>query len=89
MADKARHPLVQRLIDLQQAFGLSGSEMARRLDVNPSSWTRLCSGELQPSLRVVQAAAAAFPEVRSLCVETLMIRTVSDADRQVSGRAAS
>lgn len=89
MADKARHPLIQRLMDLQQAFGLSGSEMARRLSVNPSSWTRLCSGEMQPSLRIVQAAAAAFPEVRSLCVQTLMIRTESSADLQESMRAVS
>lgn len=89
MADKARHSLIQRLMDLQQAFGLSGSEMARRLDVNPSSWTRLCSGELQPSLRVVQAAAAAFPEVRPLCVELVMTRIETHADHQERVEAAS
>jgi len=83
MAEKARHPLIQRLMDVQQAFSLSGSEMSRRLEINPSSWTRLCAGDLQPSLRVVQAAAAAFPEVRPVCVQTLMIRT-----EQAAGDAA-
>lgn len=82
MADKARHPLIQRLMDLQQAFSLSGSDMARRLEINPSSWTRLVAGDMQPSLRVVQAAAAAFPEVRPLCVELLMSRIDSHADHQ-------
>ena len=89
MADKARHPLIQRLMDLQQAFSLSGSEMSRRLEINPSSWTRLCAGDLQPSLRVVQAAAAAFPEVRPLCVQTLMIRTSDVADAETCAAAAS
>ena len=87
MADKARHPLIQRLMDVQRAFSLSGSEMARRLGINPSSWTRLVSGELQPSLRLVQSAVAAFPEVRPFCVQLLMIRSDSNADSQSMAEA--
>jgi transcriptional regulator with XRE-family HTH domain len=75
MADSAPHPLVIRLLDVQRARGISGSELSRRLSIDPATWTRLQQGTIQPSLRVVQSAVAAFPELTSFCVELLMIRT--------------
>lgn len=84
MADKPPHPLVVRLLDVQRARGLNGSEMSRRLHINPSTWTRLVASDVQPSLRVVQEAAAAFPEVRSFCVDLLMIRRGVDEETQES-----
>lgn len=82
MVGRTQHPLTQRLMDLQRVLDLSGSEMARRLKINPSSWTRLVSGEMQPSLRIVQAAVAAFPELHSFCVGLLLIRSTSTANQE-------
>jgi transcriptional regulator with XRE-family HTH domain len=79
---KTQHVLIERLVDIQRTLNLSGSEVARRLGVNPSTWTRLVSGEMQPSLRVVQSAVAAFPELRSFCVGLLLIRSTDSSDRE-------
>lgn len=81
MTTKAPHVLIDRLVDVQRRLGLSGSEMARRLGVNPSTWTRLVSGDMQPSLRIVQAVVVAFPELRSFCVELLLIRSTDPTDQ--------
>lgn len=89
MAKQPPHPLAVRLLDVQRERGLSGSEMSRRLQINPSTWTRLMAGDVQPSLRVVQAAVGAFPEVRSFCVELLMIRRDHVEDSDGPERAAS
>lgn len=89
MTARTQHPLIERLTDVQQTYGLSGSEMARRLEINPSSWTRLVAGDMQPSLRIVQAVVAAFPELRSLCVELLLIRSTDPTDSHTSERVAS
>jgi predicted transcriptional regulator len=80
MSTERLHPLIERLIDIQRSLGLSGSEMARRLEINPSSWTRLVGRDMQPSLRIVQSAVRAFPEVRSLCIELLLIRSIEVTD---------
>lgn len=82
MATKPPHVLVTRLVDVQRSLGLSGSEMARRLEVNPSTWTRLVEGDIQPTLRIVQATVAAFPELRSFCVGLLLIRSTDSSDSQ-------
>lgn len=82
MATKTPHVLVVRLMDIQKSLGLTGSEMARRLHVNPSTWMRLTEGDIQPTLRIVQETVASFPELRSLCVELLLIRSRYQADQQ-------
>lgn len=84
MATKPPHVLVTRLVDVQRSLGLSGSEMARRLEVNPSTWTRLVEGDIQPTLRIIQATVAAFPELRSFCVGLLLIRSTDVPDQQKS-----
>lgn len=83
MDEKARHPFVDRLIEQQRADGLSGSEMARRLGIAPSSWTRLVSGEIQPTLRIAQAAGAAFPALAPECVGLLRIGSDFSASLQI------
>jgi predicted transcriptional regulator len=88
MATKQPHTLVVRLMDLQRVLGLSGSEMARRLEVNPSTWTRLVSGDMKPSLRIVQATVKAFPELRPFCVQLLLISSDSDTNQQKTAEVA-
>jgi hypothetical protein len=46
--------------------------MAARLDLDPSSYSRLLSGAMKPSIRVVRAIARAFPELRAACVSMLL-----------------
>lgn len=82
MEPKPRHPLMDEIVRIQDRDGLSGSEVARRLEVNQSTITRLMSGELQPSLRVVQRVNRAFPELRSFCAGLLLISSDSAAHKQ-------
>lgn len=86
---RQRHPLIDELLRVQERDGLSGSDLARRLQVNPSTITRLMSGDMQPSLRIVQAISSAFPELRSTCAQLLLIGTSNNADEQMPVEAAS
>lgn len=86
---RVRHPLVGSLVSIQTRDGLTGAEMARRLNVVPSSYTRLVSGEMQPSLRIVQAVSQAFPELRAQCAKLLQISEVNEAELQGSEAVAS
>jgi predicted transcriptional regulator len=79
---KSRHPLIDEVARIQGRDGLSGSDVARLLAVNPSTVTRLLSGEMQPSLRIVQAVNEQFPELRVRCAELLRIGIVNHADEQ-------
>jgi transcriptional regulator with XRE-family HTH domain len=88
MIESTPHPLVIRLLDVQRSRDLSHAEMARRLKIEPATWTRLRQNKTQPSLRVVQAAVSAFPELRSFCVELLMIRTETFDDQQKTAEVA-
>lgn len=84
MTIKARHPLVDQLVSIQQRDGLTGTEMSTRLGVAGSSYTRLLSGELQPSLRLVQSVCRAFPELQSFCASLLQIDNHETSDQQVT-----
>lgn len=88
MDSKQRHPLIDELVRVQTRDNLSGNELARRLNVNPSTITRLTAGDMQPSLRIVQAINASFPELRPHCVQLLMISNDSVADREQSAVAS-
>lgn len=89
MAENIPHSLVIRLLDVQRSRNLTHGEVARRLKIDPATWTRLRAGTSQPSLRVVQSAVAAFPEVRSFCVELLMIRTGLSEEMQKTAEAVA
>lgn len=89
MEPKARHPLIDELAQIQARDGLTGNDLARRLEVNPSSITRLMRGEVQPSLRIVQMVNREFPELRPSCALLLRIRTEESSDSQTLQAAAS
>lgn len=79
---RATHPLMSKLEEIRVARGLSGSEMARRLGVAPSSWTRMVRGGMQPNIDLIPVAAREFPEVRFFVVERLLISTTDTAEMQ-------
>lgn len=89
MEPKARHPLIDELAQIQARDGLTGNDLARRLEVNPSSITRLMRGDMQPSLRIVQMVNREFPELRPACALLLLIGNERDADTQSLQAAAS
>jgi predicted transcriptional regulator len=70
---KARHPLMDEVAKIQVRDAISGNALALRLEVNPSTITRLMRGEMQPSLRIVQMVNREFPELRSFCAQLLRI----------------
>lgn len=76
-----RHPLIDRVIELQTAEGITGSEVARRLNIDPSSWHRLTYGTMQPSIRVVRAISRAYPVLTSHCVQVLLIGNESSPEQ--------
>lgn len=88
MEPKPRHPLMDEIARIQERDGLTGSELARRLEVNQSTITRLMTGEMQPSLRNVQRVNRAFPELRSFCARLLLISNDDSADTHASGEVA-
>lgn len=89
MTPKVRHPLIDELARIQARDGLTGNDLARRLEVNPSSITRLMHGDMQPSLRIVQAVNREFPELRSVCAVLLRISDSSEANSHTMEAAAS
>lgn len=88
MESKPRHPLMDEIARIQERDGLTGSDLARRLEVNQSTITRLMSGEMQPSLRNVQRVNRAFPELRSFCAQILLISSEKTDDRQTPAEVA-
>ncbi len=77
---KGPHPLIVKLEEIRSERGLSRVEMARRLGVSASSYTRMANNGMQPNINLIPAAATAFPEVRFFVVERLLIGTNVDAD---------
>lgn len=61
------HPLIARLVEVQQRERLSQTDLASRLGLERSVCSRLLSGQVQPSIRVVSAIARAWPELRDAC----------------------
>lgn len=84
MEPKRRHPLIEQIASIQVRDNLTGADVARRLEVNPSTITRLMAGDMQPSLRIVQMVNRAFPELRSQCAALLLISNGDEADRECS-----
>lgn len=82
MADRQPHPLIVSVMQIQDSEGITGAEVARRLEVNPSTWTRLTKGDVQPTVRVVQKVARAFPALQLQCVNLLLIGKNQNADKQ-------
>lgn len=82
METKGRHPLIEQIARIQTRDSLTGADVARRLEVNPSTITRLMAGDMQPSLRIVQMVNRAFPELRSQCAALLLIGNESIADQE-------
>ena len=87
MDAKDRHPLLVEVAKIQIREGLTGADVARRLEVNPSTVTRLMAGDMQPSLRIVQMVNRAFPELHSHCAALLLIGNSAVADETCSDRA--
>jgi DNA-binding XRE family transcriptional regulator len=67
---------------IQVRDGITGNALAARLEVNPSTITRLMKDGMQPSLRLVQMVNREFPELRPFCAQLLRIsdRTVADEE---------
>lgn len=82
MEPKARHPLMEEVAKVQARDGISGNALAVRLEVNPSTITRLMRGDMQPSLRIVQMVNREFPELRPSCARLLRIGYDDVADRE-------
>jgi predicted transcriptional regulator len=86
---KARHPLIDALAAIQERDGLTSADIARRLQVNPSTITRLMSGDMQPSLRTVQMINRTFAELRSQCAALLLIGNDDVADQECPAEAVA
>lgn len=77
---KGPHPLIVKLEEVRAERGLSRIEMARRLGVSASSYTRMANNGMQPNINLIPVAASAFPEIRFFLVERLLISTNQVAD---------
>lgn len=82
MTGRPTHPLIESVMQIQDSEGITGAEVARRLSVNPSTWTRLTRGDVQPTVRMVQRIARAFPTLQLQCVNLLLNSNDHTAEEQ-------
>lgn len=68
----APHPLIVRVVGIQERDGLSQVEMAARLGIERSVCSRLLAGKVQPTVRVIRAIAKAWPELRDACADVVL-----------------
>ena len=55
--------LLERLVTIQKARGLTDSQFAELLDIPRSTWQLTRSGAMNPGLTVIKAVRRAFPEL--------------------------
>lgn len=73
-------PLVLRLIEVERDHGLTGTQMAVRLGISHSTWSRLKSGHVKRASRTVaDRARSEFAEARDQYARELQIISESAA----------
>lgn len=65
-ASRLRPIFLEALWEAARERGLSDSALARRLGVHPSLVSRLRGGNYSPTIRTIDAAVVAFPELESV-----------------------
>lgn len=55
------HTLVEQAMRLQEMHKLSDRQFARRLGVDPSSWSRVKRGLRPPGMKILRALVKEFP----------------------------
>lgn len=61
-------PLVLKLIERQEAEGISGAAFARRLGITKSYWWKVSHGDQLAGRKIVDGALSAYPDLVSLLV---------------------
>ena len=69
-----QHELISLLRTRQGDAGLTDGEMAKRLGISRALWQRLVAGERGVSLRVMQGAMAAFPDLTPQVLDFFLTR---------------
>lgn len=82
-----RHPLIAQLVVVQQRESLTGVATADRIGISDSLYSRLVSGNVAPTVRVVRGIAHAFPELRDACAATVLGEDVEASPPAVAGAA--
>lgn len=68
------HTIITTLRERQGDAHLTDGEMARKLGISRTFWRRLVSGERQMSLRVLQGAIAAYPDLAPQGIDVILPR---------------
>lgn len=76
--------LLARLIEKQRADDMSDAEFADRLGVPRSTWQLTRTGIKPLGLRVAQAAAITFPDLKALVVSFLLSGATGVASRDAT-----
>lgn len=75
-------PLVQRLIEIQQAERLSNGAFAAKLGIDQSMWWRVrCSGQ-RAGRKVIDGALRLYPDLAPTLACTMQISIGDNADTQ-------
>ena len=67
--------LVRRLVQIQQAEGLSDEAFALKLGVHRVMWSLVRRGKRQPGKRVIEGAFRLWPELATIHAQSLQIST--------------
>lgn len=66
-------PLVQRLIEIQQAEGLSNGAFAAKLGIDQSMWWRVRCSDQRAGRKVIDGALRSYPDLAILLAQDVQI----------------
>lgn len=72
-------PLVERLLVLQEAEGLSNTAFAEKLGIDVSQWSRIRRGVVPAGGKVIRGALRAYPGLSDTLAKSVQITTLSSA----------
>lgn len=75
-------PLVQRLIEIQQAEGLSNSAFAAKLGIDQSMWWRVRCSSQRAGRKVIDGALRLYPDLAAMLAHPMQIYKDNNADQQ-------
>lgn len=77
-------PLVLKLIERQEAEGISGAAFARRLGIAKSYWWKVSHGDQQAGRKIVNGALSVYPDLVSLLVPSSSISNGTDSNEDAA-----
>ncbi len=80
--NESLEPFVKALLERQADEGMSGNAFARRLGVEPATWSLVARGKRRAARTVIDGALRLYPDLAPLLIPELSINIASVDSRQ-------